>query len=160
MASHGGAFDDCVMGLPRTTSPHRVIFVSLAMLLAVGCYKKEAPEGADAGTIADTSASSGATDGLGEAEESADGSESDDPSQEGSAEQSDPDDTGGDDDPSGGNDGSALEPLIGSLCEWEFRCCSDGERDYRLGPFTVDAADCSDRFVQQLGSNDDKPELQ
>ena len=145
------------MGLQRTPSNHRVIFVSLAMLVAAGCYKKESPEGDEAGTIADTSASSGASEGSDGGPGDADGSESADPSQDGSAEGSDPDDTGND---TGNNDGSALEPLIGSLCDWEFRCCSDGERDYRLGPFTVDAADCSDRFVQQLASNDDKPELQ
>ena len=58
-------------------------------------------------------------------------------------------DTGTDTDTDGGVDG-----LIGALCEWEFGCCSDGEVDYRLGPFTTDAADCTARFLAALASND------
>ncbi|MBL4685827.1 MAG: hypothetical protein JKY37_14625, partial [Nannocystaceae bacterium] len=47
-----------------------------------------------------------------------------------------------------------LEALVAALCEWEFKCCSDGEVDYRLGPFAQDAADCTERFLQQVMSND------
>ncbi|MEM6992525.1 MAG: hypothetical protein AAF721_18570 [Myxococcota bacterium] len=80
---------------------------------------------------------------------------------------------GGDADPDGGPDGTAddgdptdtgggdvvqdVEPLIAALCEWEFGCCDDGERGYRLGPFTTGAEDCTARFMQQLVSNDIDP---
>ncbi len=65
-------------------------------------------------------------------------------------------------DPSDGSDGTGTGPgdddalleLVTSLCDWEFQCCSEGEIDYRLGPFTVDAADCTARFVEQIESND------
>jgi len=148
-----------VTGLHQTTSSHRVFFATVAILIATGCYKKESPEddSSEGGTIGDSSATDvgldGGSDGAGSATN---------PTQDGSAEGSDPDETGedsADDGPSTGGDGDELEPLIGSLCGWEFKCCSDGERDYRLGPFTVDAGDCNERFIEQLYSNDDKPEL-
>jgi hypothetical protein len=137
-----------------------VLFASLAILIATGCYKKESPEddSSEGGTIADGSATDVGSDGGSEGA----GSATNNPTQDGSAEGSDPDETGNDsndDGPDTGADGAELEPLIGSLCDWEFKCCSDGERDYRLGPFTTDAANCSERFVEQLYSNDDKPEL-
>lgn len=57
-----------------------------------------------------------------------------------------------DTDPGEADDG--LEALVGALCDWDFQCCSDGEVDYRLGPFTADAANCTARFLEQLESND------
>lgn len=134
-----------------------MLFATLGILVATGCYEKESPQDETGeGTIADSSATDVGMDA------GTDGPDSANPTQDGSAEGTDPDGTGGPDDDSGGpgGGGDELEPLIASLCDWEFKCCSDGERDYRLGPFTVDAANCSDRFVEQLYSNDDKPELQ
>ncbi|MBK6921425.1 MAG: hypothetical protein IPH07_28765 [Deltaproteobacteria bacterium] len=131
--------------------------MSLAMLAVTGCYKKEevADDAAD-GTIGSATDmdGSGGTDG-------ADGSgDTANPTQTGSAEGGSNPTGGTDTDTGGGGDGSDVEPLIGALCDWEFKCCDDGERTYRLGPFTTDAADCTERFTQQLYSNDDKPELQ
>jgi hypothetical protein len=145
------------MGLQRTTKTQSVLFVSLAMLAVTGCYKKEevADDAAD-GTIGSATDmdGSGGTDG-------ADGSgDTANPTQTGSAEGGSNPTGGTDTDTGGGGDGSDVEPLIGALCDWEFKCCDDGERTYRLGPFTTDAADCTERFTQQLYSNDDKPELQ
>jgi len=51
---------------------------------------------------------------------------------------------------------ASLEGLIEVLCGWEFECCSDGEIDYRLGPFTTDAANCTERYIEQLYSNDNE----
>jgi hypothetical protein len=48
--------------------------------------------------------------------------------------------------PASGN----VDDLIGAICEWEFRCCDDGERAYRFGPSIADAATCRERFVQEL----------
>lgn len=134
-----------------------MLFATVAVLVATGCYKKETPEGelSAGGTIGDTSETEGATEG-GTGDDAADSAN---PTQDGSAEGSDPDSTGGTDGGTPG-DGEDVEPLIASLCDWEFKCCSDGERDYRLGPFTTDEADCTARFTEQLYSNDDKPELQ
>lgn len=122
------------------------------MMATFGCYKKETPDesATDGGTLGGT-VSDTASDGSGGTGGDGDGTADDGPADTGNA-----DGTAGD---GGSGDGKDLEPLIGSLCDWEFKCCSDGERDYRLGPFTTDAADCSERFVEQLYSNDDKPEL-
>lgn len=43
-----------------------------------------------------------------------------------------------------------IDDLIGAICEWEFRCCDDGERAFRFGPSIQDAATCRARFVQEL----------
>lgn len=147
------------MGLHRTFQIHGVLFVSLAMLTTVGCYKSEDPAGLDdVGIGTETDATAG-TMGDGSGDES--NSNPTQGTQEGTDPDSGPDGTDSDSDSdTDTGDGAELEPLIVALCEWEFKCCSDGERDYRLGPFTVDAADCSDRFIEQLNSNDDKPELQ
>jgi hypothetical protein len=50
----------------------------------------------------------------------------------------------------GGTTGAGVDDLIGAICDWEFSCCDAGEVDYRLGPFTADAADCRERFVYEL----------
>ncbi len=147
------------MGLHRTNKDKGLLFVSLAVLTAVGCYKKEDPNGFDdAGLETETDATAGTMgDDAGTGDDAATGLTM------GTAEDSSPDggsEDDGDDSDSDTGDGAALEPLIASLCDWEFKCCSDGERDYRLGPFTTDAADCTDRFIEQLHSNDDIPELQ
>lgn len=133
-----------------------MLFATVAVLIATGCYKKESPADEEgAGTVADGSGTDSMMDSGG-----SDGGDSPNPTMSGSAEGTDPDESGEDTDPTGEpGGGDELEPLIASLCDWEFKCCSDGERDYRLGPFTSDAANCTERFVEQLYSNDDKPEL-
>ena len=125
------------------------------MLAATSCYEKEEPlEDLSGGTVADSSATDVDPDSGGDATDATNPTQDDDGA-------TDPDTTGDDgDDTDGPGSGDDLEPLIAALCGWEFECCSDGERDYRLGPFTVDAADCTERFVEQLYSNDDTPELQ
>jgi hypothetical protein len=45
---------------------------------------------------------------------------------------------------------SDVDDVIASVCDWEFRCCDDGERLYRLSPFATDAADCAERLVYEL----------
>jgi hypothetical protein len=54
----------------------------------------------------------------------------------------------------GGADGGVLsqapEALIRAICEWEFRCCSRGELDFRMGPFTSDVNSCVERFTFEL----------
>jgi hypothetical protein len=135
-----------------------VLFVPLAVLAAVGCYKKEEPAGVDDGGLA---TETDAVDGT-MGDDAGTGDDGGSNPTVATAEDSSPD-GGSDDDDSDSDtssDGSELEPLIGALCDWEFRCCSDGERDYRLGPFTTDAPDCTARFIEQLHSNDDIPELQ
>ncbi|HET6586021.1 MAG TPA: hypothetical protein VFG69_21335 [Nannocystaceae bacterium] len=70
-----------------------------------------------------------------------------------------PDESGdGPADDSGGTEPGDAEPLVEALCAWDFACCDRGELDYRLGPFTADAADCSARFLEQLVSNDNTNE--
>lgn len=123
--------------------------ILLTALTLPACYAKDPPrDGAAMGT--DTDAGTGGDDGADGGDDGADetggGSEGGD-------------DTGGAPADGGDEGGSTtgdaeLEALIGSLCEWDFACCSAGELDFRLGPFTVDASDCTERFVQQLHSND------
>ena len=70
-------------GLHQTTSSHRVLFATVAVLVATGCYKKETPEGelSAGNTIGDTSETEGATEGgTGD-----DAAESANPTQDGSA---------------------------------------------------------------------------
>lgn len=59
------------------------------------------------------------------------------------------------DDTEGQSTGAQLDDIIEVLCEWEFNCCSAGELDYRLGPFTTDVDDCVARYTEQVNSNDD-----
>lgn len=74
----------------------------------------------------------------------------------GSADESD----SGEDEGTDTTGGASLEGLIEALCNYEFACCSRGELDYRLGPFTDDAAECTARYIQQLDSNNnDDPVL-
>jgi hypothetical protein len=133
--------------------------VAAALVLATGCYVSEAPEGegdTDSGVADTDGGNEGGGSGAGE-ETGAD--TSDDPSgadETGTSGGSDGD-TDGDDTGSDGQEGE-LEDLIGALCEWEFNCCSEGEIDYRLGPFTADAGSCRERYVEQLYSNDDVAE--
>ena len=46
-----------------------------------------------------------------------------------------------------------IEDVIAAICDWEFRCCDDGERVYRLGPDGADVADCVDFFTFQLNES-------
>lgn len=55
----------------------------------------------------------------------------------------------------GGAGGSAPaagnpDEVIGAACDWEFRCCDDGERNYRLSPFATDAATCASRLTFEM----------
>jgi hypothetical protein len=45
-----------------------------------------------------------------------------------------------------------IEPIIDAQCAWLFACCSDGELDYSLGPFTEDAPNCVERILAALES--------
>jgi hypothetical protein len=128
------------------------------MLAATGCYEQETPEGLGSATDgasasdSDSGGTGGASDSAGSASDGSDGGSDTDGG-------SDSDTDGGTDSDTGA-DGSELEELIGSLCTWDFNCCSRGEIDYRLGPFTSDAANCTERYIEQLHSNDDVAESQ
>src|SRR5690349_12096862 len=114
----------CGMGLHRTNKDTGLLFVSLAVLSAVGCYKKEEPNGFDdAGVETETDATAGT---MGDDAGTGDGADTN--ITMGTAEDSSPDggSEDGDDTDSDTGDGAALEPLIASLCDWEFKCCSDG----------------------------------
>ncbi len=130
--------------------------LTAAVTLTGGCYVSEVPE---VGSATDTE-----TDGVSteSGDEGTSGAGTQTPTSGPGSDESGPattaDDTGGTDTdgPSGAQ--AELEELIGALCDWEFNCCSEGELDYRLGPFTVDADDCRARYVEQLYSNDDVAE--
>jgi hypothetical protein len=132
--------------------------LTAAIVLSGGCYVSEVPEQTgetDTDTATDTDGPGpGGTDASSGAD-STSGSSTGTTDTEG--ESSSADETGNDET---GNDGqqAELEALIGTLCEWEFNCCSEGELDYRLGPFTTDADDCRARYVEQLYSNDNVAE--
>jgi hypothetical protein len=133
--------------------------VSIATILAAyGCYQQEEPlgESSDTDAVTASASNSGGTDGP---TSDGSGSDSSDPDSGGDTDGGDDTDTDGDDteEPA---DGSDLEGLIGSLCAWDFQCCSRGELDFRLGPFTTDAEDCHDRYVEQLYSNNNIVETQ
>ena len=119
-------------------------------LLTSGCYENGGRDAAETdGTEVPTSTSSADTDGpLG----TSTGGGTSGP--EGMTNASADDTTGAEDDTGAGSDEVDLNALVAALCDWDFECCSDGEIDYRLGPFTADAADCTARFVEQLESND------
>lgn len=57
---------------------------------------------------------------------------------------------------SGGNGGTGPtgegdpDDVVAASCDWEFRCCNAGERNYRLSPFATDAATCTSRLVFQM----------
>ncbi|HEU5073927.1 MAG TPA: hypothetical protein VFU02_07135 [Polyangiaceae bacterium] len=59
-------------------------------------------------------------------------------------------DTGG----TGGTGGTPatgnIDEVVAAICGWEFRCCDEGERNYRLSPFATDAASCTERLVHAL----------
>ena len=53
----------------------------------------------------------------------------------------------------GGTDQQASanpDEVVEAACAWEFRCCDDGERAYRLSPFATDAATCASRLIFQM----------
>ena len=113
----------------------------LSFVSACAAGKDDAPADTDVGSTGSADASS-TSDAGSEADESG-------------GDDSDGDDGPADGSDSGGPQGTgAAETLIAALCEWDFQCCGRGELDYRLGPFTADAADCTARFVEQLQSND------
>jgi hypothetical protein len=45
-----------------------------------------------------------------------------------------------------------VEPIIDAQCAWLFACCSEGELDYTLGPFTESAPNCVERILAALES--------
>lgn len=129
--------------------------MAAALVAASGCYVSEVPEDT---TETDTDTAGPGTGTTGEGESANDGSSTtgDDADSTGAPDTAtDGIDTDGTDT---GADEDELEGLIGALCDWEFNCCSEGELDYRLGPFTADAAGCTQRYVEQLYSNDDVAE--
>jgi hypothetical protein len=71
-------------------------------------------------------------------------------------------DDGGDDggDGGGGPAGDALEKLIEAQCGWLFGCCTRGELDVLLGPFTTGTADCVDRVIAALESGNSEPPVE
>ena len=139
--------------------------VSVATLvLTSACYEKESPNDDSPDLATDTDGStmtspsggpaSGETDGSGPGEGPGSDSEGD-ADADGTATDGDTDEP-----TDSGGEVADLDDLIGSLCDWEFRCCSEGELDYRLGPFTKDVMDCQARYVEQVESNDDVAESQ
>ena len=132
------------------TKPSRL---TLALsLLTAACYAKEEPS-PDAGLADGTDGTDGDADDDDDDDDDADGTAGDDDDDDNPGDDDDDDD---DDDSVDPSDAQTLEPLIATLCDWDFNCCSDGELDYRLGPFTADAANCTERFMEQLVSNDDE----
>lgn len=134
------------------------LIAALTLLSASACYAKEEPNNRDTDAATDTDSptgDNGSGDDDGDDDGGTDGADDDGSTDDGP---DDGPDDGTDDDTgsTGGSDAEILEPLIATLCEWDFNCCSDGEVDYRLGPFTVDAAECTERFMEQLVSNDDE----
>lgn len=137
------------------TIPSALTLATAIGLLFTGCSTSEARDGADTdATETDESTENGSgTDGS-------DGTLSDgstgNPNGTDNAGNDDTADTG--DDTGTDTDASEdeLEALVSALCEWDFQCCSEGEIDYRLGPFTTDAENCTARFVEQLESNDNE----
>lgn len=43
-----------------------------------------------------------------------------------------------------------LRPLLQVECGWTFTCCSEGEVDYEIGPFSIDQSDCVARSEASL----------
>jgi len=43
-----------------------------------------------------------------------------------------------------------IDNVIAAVCNWEFKCCDEGERAYRLSPFAEDAESCTERLVFAL----------
>ena len=52
-----------------------------------------------------------------------------------------------------GSGKATVDALINSICEYEFSCCDQGERNYRLGPFGDEAKNCSEQFLFQLNES-------
>ena len=149
-------------------------------LLLTGCYERETGEepgdlsetdtdGMGAMSAGGASASNGNSNGDSNTNGDSNGGGDTDGDTDGGSDTNGDSDSDSDSDSDGdtdgdssdtGNDGDAggLEELIGTLCTWDFECCDDGEIDYRLGPFATDAADCEERYVEQLFSNDDVAE--
>lgn len=116
-----------------------------------------AGDGADGGTNAGGSSSGGTTasggsGGSGQAGEGGDTSTSTSGGSGGTGT-----DSGSGGTSNGGNGGSGGTPLVGDIdnviaavCAWEFNCCDEGERAYRLSPFAEDAETCTERLVFAL----------
>jgi hypothetical protein len=45
---------------------------------------------------------------------------------------------------------AGMVPLVEAACGWMFGCCSDGERRFQLGEFTLDADNCTTRLVDAI----------
>jgi hypothetical protein len=43
-----------------------------------------------------------------------------------------------------------VDDVISAVCDWEFRCCDAGEREYRDSPFASDAAECAERLILEM----------
>lgn len=143
-------------------SKGNLAIVAAAMLLGGGCYEREGMGVAETGTDTDAvgSSSGGGESGgvsggtTAAADGTTGGAETTGGESSGAESSSDAGDTTGE----GPESEDELDQLIANLCGWDFECCDDGEVDYRLGPFTTDAADCTERYVEQLHSNDDLAE--
>jgi len=42
------------------------------------------------------------------------------------------------------------DEVVRAACGWEFRCCDEGERAFRLSPFATDAATCATRLIFEM----------
>ncbi len=133
------------------TLPSALTLATAIGLLCLGCSTSEGREAADTdGTETATSTGTEGNEGPG-------GTKGDGSSSSTGIDNTSGDDTAGDDDDTGTGPGASeadINALVAALCAWDFQCCSDGEIDYRLGPFTTDADECTERFVEQLESND------
>jgi len=45
---------------------------------------------------------------------------------------------------------ATLDDLIGTICDWEFKCCDAGEAKWELGPIVTTSAACKEKFVYLL----------
>ncbi len=70
------------------------------------------------------------------------------------------DDTGSTGGPAPDSPHSVIEQLVQARCDWVFSCCDEGEVDYRVGPFTADATDCTDRVMTSILSGNPTPPVQ
>ncbi len=52
-----------------------------------------------------------------------------------------------------------IRELVEARCQWLFTCCSGGELAFELGPFTSDAADCTERVLAVLESGNPEAPL-
>jgi hypothetical protein len=132
------------------------VYIAAGTLVAIGgCYEREDPEGVLSGGTESGADDQGSDDNGDETDGGNDGNDDGDSADDTTGTGNDSGDPTGDTNDTSSDPGN-LNELIGTLCAWDFQCCSEGEIDYRLGPFTVDEADCTERFIEQLNSNDNE----